>query len=144
MGFSSSPHFVDHLTGPHHPERPDRIRAIDAGKLIVLSEFWLYKLGTDEKFKGTLDPNVVARDPFSFWAPLDQKLLRIVGRAVRSKNFELAAPFWSRYFFAYLDYSDPLTYRLNARQLFDLAGQRAYEAILNNRVTETGGAFRGM
>ena len=125
-------------------EWPDRIRAIDAGKLIVLSEFWLYKLGTDEKFKGTLDPNVVARDPFSFWAPLDQKLLRIVGRAVRSKNFELAAPFWSRYFFAYLDYSDPLTYRLNARQLLDLAGQRAYEAILNNRVTETGGAFRGM
>jgi acetoin utilization deacetylase AcuC-like enzyme len=38
IGFSSSPHFVDHLTGPHHPERPDRIRAIhravcDAGML---------------------------------------------------------------------------------------------------------------
>jgi acetoin utilization deacetylase AcuC-like enzyme len=28
VGFSSSPHFVDHLTGAHHPERPDRIRAI--------------------------------------------------------------------------------------------------------------------
>ena len=28
VGFSSSPHFVDHVTGPHHPERPDRIRAI--------------------------------------------------------------------------------------------------------------------
>jgi acetoin utilization deacetylase AcuC-like enzyme len=28
LGFSSSPHFVDHITGPHHPERPDRIRAI--------------------------------------------------------------------------------------------------------------------
>ena len=28
IGFCSSPHFVDHLTGPHHPERPDRIRAI--------------------------------------------------------------------------------------------------------------------
>src|SRR3954468_5739292 len=27
-GFASSPHFVDHITGPHHPERPDRIRAI--------------------------------------------------------------------------------------------------------------------
>lgn len=27
-GFISSPHFVDHLTGPHHPERPDRIRAV--------------------------------------------------------------------------------------------------------------------
>ncbi|MEO6436280.1 MAG: histone deacetylase [Tepidisphaeraceae bacterium] len=28
VGFSSSSHFVNHLTGPHHPERPDRIRAI--------------------------------------------------------------------------------------------------------------------
>jgi acetoin utilization deacetylase AcuC-like enzyme len=28
LGFASSPHFVDHLTGAHHPERPDRIRAI--------------------------------------------------------------------------------------------------------------------
>jgi acetoin utilization deacetylase AcuC-like enzyme len=30
LSFSSSPHFVDHRTGPHHPERPDRIRAIAA------------------------------------------------------------------------------------------------------------------
>jgi acetoin utilization deacetylase AcuC-like enzyme len=28
VGFCSSPHFIDHDTGPHHPERPDRIRAI--------------------------------------------------------------------------------------------------------------------
>jgi acetoin utilization deacetylase AcuC-like enzyme len=28
IGFSSSQRFVDHFTGPHHPERPDRIRAI--------------------------------------------------------------------------------------------------------------------
>ena len=26
--FVSSPRFVEHVTGPHHPERPDRIRAI--------------------------------------------------------------------------------------------------------------------
>jgi len=28
LGFCTSPEFVDHLTGEHHPERPDRIRAI--------------------------------------------------------------------------------------------------------------------
>ena len=27
-GFCSSPVFAEHLTGPHHPERPDRIRAV--------------------------------------------------------------------------------------------------------------------
>jgi len=36
--FSSSPRFAEHTTGPHHPERPDRIRAVakavrDAGLL---------------------------------------------------------------------------------------------------------------
>jgi acetoin utilization deacetylase AcuC-like enzyme len=28
VGFCSSPRFVEHETSPHHPERPDRIRAI--------------------------------------------------------------------------------------------------------------------
>ena len=28
VGFSSSPRYVEHVTGPHHPERPDRLRAI--------------------------------------------------------------------------------------------------------------------
>ena len=28
VGFVSDPRFADHVTGPHHPERPDRIRAV--------------------------------------------------------------------------------------------------------------------
>src|SRR5215212_4653841 len=28
IAFVSSPKFVEHTTGPHHPERPDRMRAI--------------------------------------------------------------------------------------------------------------------
>jgi acetoin utilization deacetylase AcuC-like enzyme len=28
VGFCTSPRYVEHQTGPHHPERPDRIRAI--------------------------------------------------------------------------------------------------------------------
>src|SRR5688572_6512397 len=28
VGLCTSPRFVEHRTGPHHPERPDRIRAI--------------------------------------------------------------------------------------------------------------------
>jgi acetoin utilization deacetylase AcuC-like enzyme len=30
LGFCTSPEFVNHLTGEYHPERPDRIRAINA------------------------------------------------------------------------------------------------------------------
>jgi acetoin utilization deacetylase AcuC-like enzyme len=28
IGYSSHPSFAEHITGPHHPERPDRIRAV--------------------------------------------------------------------------------------------------------------------
>jgi acetoin utilization deacetylase AcuC-like enzyme len=42
VGFCSSPRFIEHDTGPHHPERPDRIRAIfkairDAGLVMSLN-----------------------------------------------------------------------------------------------------------
>src|SRR5512143_1461132 len=30
VGFCTSPRFLDHRTGPHHPERPERLRAIFA------------------------------------------------------------------------------------------------------------------
>ncbi len=85
---------------------PDRIRAIDADKRIIMSEFWLYKAGAAERFDAA-DPAIFARDVYSFWSPLDRKLLRVVGIAAREKRIELVAPFWSRYFFAYLDYNDP-------------------------------------
>jgi hypothetical protein len=128
---------------------PDRVRAIDPDKHIVMSETWLYKAGAGEALNpvadaAVLNPAVFARDVYSFWAPLDEKFLRVVGAAAREKGIELVAPFWSRYFFAYLDYNDPLTFRLKANDLMSLASQRAYEAILRGQPTDTGLAFRAM
>lgn len=52
VGFASSPKFVDHDTGPHHPERPNRIRAIYKGLL----EAGLYE---DDPFpEYHLDPGI--------------------------------------------------------------------------------------
>jgi hypothetical protein len=125
-------------------EWPDRIRKIDLDKRIVVSEFWLYKSTAAEPFKLPLELNASARNVFGFWAPLDQKMLRVVGVAAREKGIELIAPFWSRYFFAYVDYNDPLTFRLNAKDLMGLGNQRAYEAIQRGQVTDTGLVFRDM
>jgi hypothetical protein len=123
---------------------PDRIRAIDPGKRVIMSELWLYKAGASERFNAVADPAVFARDVYGFWSPLDRKFLRVVGVAAREKRIELVAPFWSRYFFAYLDYNDPLTFNLRPTALLNLASQRAYAAILNGQHTDTGLAFRGM
>jgi len=122
---------------------PERIRAIDPGKRIIMSELWLYKAGANERFDSVADPTVLARDVYGFWSPLDRKFLRIVGIAAREKGIEVVAPFWSRYFFAYLDYNDPLTFNLRPTALLNLASQRAYAAILNGQHTDTGLAFRG-
>jgi len=49
-----------------------------------------------------------------------------------------------RYFFAYLDFFDPATYRANARLLDELAAQRAASAMERAELTDTGRAFGGM
>ena len=123
---------------------PDRIRAIDGGKRIIVSELWLYKAGAEQRFDSVADLSVVARNVFSFWAPLDRKFLSIVGIAAREKGIELVAPYWSRYFFAYLDYNDPSTFKQRPSDLLNAASQRAYAAILKGQHTDTGLAFRGM
>ena len=123
---------------------PDRIRGIDPGKRIIMSELWLYKASTGERFNAAADPGVFARDVYGFWSPLDRKFLRVVGIAARAKGIEVVGPFWSRYFFAYLDYNDPLTFNLRPTALLNLASQRAYAAILNGKHTDTGLVFRGM
>jgi acetoin utilization deacetylase AcuC-like enzyme len=57
IGFSTHPRFVDHLTGPHHPERPDRIRAIftavrEAGLVDSPNPFTDFKLSLGIKPAG--------------------------------------------------------------------------------------------
>jgi acetoin utilization deacetylase AcuC-like enzyme len=49
LGFCSSPRFIEHDTGPNHPERPDRMRAIhkalrDAGLVTSPNPFSDFKL----------------------------------------------------------------------------------------------------
>jgi acetoin utilization deacetylase AcuC-like enzyme len=60
VAFASSPRFVEHLTGEHHPERPDRIRAVytalHRAKLIQWNPFadFPLALGRLEKPEGSL------------------------------------------------------------------------------------------
>ncbi len=58
VGFCSSARFVEHLTGPHHPERPDRIRAIhravrDAGLVISPDPFPDFEFDSQVRRVGT-------------------------------------------------------------------------------------------
>jgi len=123
---------------------PERIRSIDTRKRIVMSELWLAKVGASEAANASVDPQILARDVYRFWAALDLKFLRVAANAASVSRLELIAPSRSEYLFSYLDYSDPLTFLLRPRELLELARQRAQDAISSGRTSDTGLTFRDM
>ncbi|WP_428937523.1 histone deacetylase family protein [Fontivita pretiosa] len=77
VGFVSSPRFVEHETGPYHPERPDRIRAIhravrQAGLIDSPDPFPQFKL--DLGLKPQRNVKLLELEPY---AP-DPQVLRLV------------------------------------------------------------------
>jgi hypothetical protein len=120
---------------------PDRIRAIDPAKRIVLSHAWLSKATDKEPFTGRVGADALAREGFAFWAPLDAKFLRALAYASRVKDIELLGVSRPRYLFAYLDFFDPATFRASARLLDELANQRAVSAMQMGGLSEAGRAF---
>jgi hypothetical protein len=123
---------------------PDRIRAIDPAKRVVLSQVWLSKANSKEPQDGRTDANVLAREAFNFWAALDAKFLRALAHGARVKDIELVGVSRPRHLFAYLDFFDPTTFRASARLLDELATQRAAAAMQQGGLTETGRAFGGL
>jgi uncharacterized protein (TIGR03437 family) len=81
--------------------------ARQAGKPTAMSEAWLLKESDAELATSNVasDPTIYSRDAFSFWAPLDQKFLGAMVDLSHWKGFLYSSAFWSRYFWAYLDYS---------------------------------------
>jgi hypothetical protein len=78
--------------------------AIKHRKKIGISEAWLYKCRTRELGRGFYAPEIFSRDVFSFWEPLDKKFIRIIAKLARINQYEFLSLFWSKYFYAYLDY----------------------------------------
>ncbi len=77
VGFCSSPRFVEHDTGPTHPERPDRIRAVhkavrDAG--LVRSPTPFPEFGLEMEFQASGLPPLVELEPV---AATDEQLLTV-------------------------------------------------------------------
>jgi Fibronectin type III domain len=75
-----------------------------AGKQAAISETWDYKLRDSEVGKLSL-LQTVARDPFSFWEPVDTAFLKALADFANYEQLAFVSPFWSHYFSAYLDYN---------------------------------------
>jgi hypothetical protein len=75
-----------------------------AGRQVGLSECWPWKVRDSEL--GVIDSGSVdARNPFSFWGPVDISFLRSIVHLAEYKQFAFISPYWTHYFFAYLDFN---------------------------------------
>jgi hypothetical protein len=112
-----------------------------AGKRVGVSEAWLHKIRDAElPVSGPLVKEVLARDAFSFWQPLDGRFVDVMARAAVAKGFAFLSLFWAKYFFSYLDYAQ--TRELSADQLLDLSQVTATQAMLAGHLTGTGHTYR--
>jgi hypothetical protein len=123
---------------------PARIRAADPARRVILSETWLRKLGRNEQGKPPPDEQIQAREAFAFWAPLDRRYLELLGRVARSQAIELVGINRPHQLFAYLDFYDPIVFRLNSRALVELLARDFANAVRTQPPTAVGRAFGAM
>ena len=119
-----------------------------AGKRVTMLECWLQKERDSELgvLQAAMDPALFARDAWSFWAPLDQRFLTLAARYAAAMPLDYLSPFWSRYFFSYLDY-DRVALSVpppSAEEVIALATAAHARALVDGETTSTGRAFASL
>jgi hypothetical protein len=138
--------FVDLHVYPVNGDMLDRLitytdQAHACGKPVAISEAWLQKQRDSEftRIDAVFDSAIYARDTFSFWNPLDQEFLRSLARFAQWKHLLYLSPFWSKFFWAYLEYDK--VGRLSNQELMTESARASAAAIRGGNVTPTGTAY---
>jgi len=127
---------------------PDTLTYVDmikaAGKRVGMGEVWLLK-ERDSEFSSTNvadNPMIFARDPYSFWAPLDQEFLASLVNLAHWKGLDFISPFWTRYFYAYLDYNT--VSGMTPDQTIAAAINAEASAVASGTYSSTGSSYSGL
>jgi len=81
------------------------------GKRVVISQSGLYKINSTELNElGTETATIYRRDAYSFFEPLDEKFIVALTLMSKAGDIEFISLFWTRNFFAYLDYQEVRTW----------------------------------
>jgi hypothetical protein len=75
-----------------------------AGKPVAMTETWPWKVA-DSELGNVSYVTMAARDPFSFWAPVDAAFLQAIRDFSQYQQLIFVSPFWTSYFSAYLNYN---------------------------------------
>jgi hypothetical protein len=76
------------------------------GMKVGMGECWLQKERDSELPSNLSIALYQGRDTYSFWAPLDEEFLLCMVKAVYYKQYEFIDPFWTGFYFSYLDYTN--------------------------------------
>ncbi len=112
------------------------------GKPVAISEAWLQKQRDAEfaQIDAVFDNTIYACDAFSFWSPLDQKFLISLTKFAHLKRLLYFSPFWSKFFWAYLDYDK--VGRLPKQDLMTESARTSAAGIRDGTMTSTGAAYK--
>jgi hypothetical protein len=139
--------FVDLHVYPVNRDLLDKLiaytdQAHACGKPVAISEAWLQKQRDAEfaQIDAVFDNAIYARDTFSFWSPLDLKFLSSLVKFAHWKRLLYMSPFWSKFFWAYLDYDK--VGRLSKQDLMTESARASAAGIRDGKVTPTGVAYK--
>lgn len=74
-------------------------------KFVVFDECWLSKTDVLAANSVASSPENFKRDAYSFWAPLDEQFLSVMVKFSRYYGVIYLSPFWSNFFYGYLDFT---------------------------------------
>ena len=106
-----------------------------AKKEIAITEAWDMKVRNSELGKLSTT-TLYGRDPFSFWGPVDISFISALMDFGNAEHVTFISPFWTHYFFAYLDFN---TYGTStSSQILLASDQASYNANQIGTFTPTG------
>jgi hypothetical protein len=109
-------------------------------KRVAIGEAWLHKAADAETGIGISPFFFFARNPYSFWAPLDARFLRTLVKLAHYDDYLFFSPYFSGFFFSYVPYTVD-TRHLTIDQMTELAGWMANAAMMDGTSTTTASAY---
>jgi fibronectin type 3 domain-containing protein len=109
--------------------------AASAGVPVTMTQSWLHK-EADSELNVLSNDQILARNPFSFWAPLDAYFIQTMQNMANYTHMTYMDIFESAYFFAYLPYNTS-TENLSPSAILSQETQQSNQNVLNASFTGT-------
>jgi hypothetical protein len=112
-------------------------------KGVIMDEAWLFKMGDSDRIASIgANYDVFKRDVFGFWAPLDQQFLAMIVKLAQQEHIEYISPFWTNYFFAYLDEDSDVRSDMPYQELINAANKGVVRNMIAGKFSSTGEFYR--